>query len=221
LAAFRSFSGLTGLVSSDHVEYAIVVVLADLLICVGAMVQSIFISKALHSKSTETSYCHHTVHVASIARFLSFLNLGMWIMKTVDVEGLDHKIYLNGTYEEINYFQYKRYHSNWLLLLLFCIPITIFYRIHSAITLYRVSCSHNRVEDTLSMEDIRRKLEQFNQRRQQLKEKQDRLEQDQRRFIAEQSDVIRDNQENHAAIDRMWQDMEAMVEDNERDEIEG
>lgn len=63
--------------------------------------QSIFINKALHSKSTETSYCHHTVHVASIARFLSFLNLGMWIMKTVDVEGLDHKIYLNGTYEEL------------------------------------------------------------------------------------------------------------------------
>lgn len=71
------------------------------------------------------------------------------------------------------------------------------------------------------MEDIGRKLEELNQQRQKLKEEQDRLKQDQKRFIAEHRDAIRDNQANHATIDRMWQDMEAMVEDNERDEIEG
>lgn len=141
LAVFRGFPGLVFLLGEDW-EYASVVVLSEVVVIAGILCQTAMISMALH-REPERRGC---ISTASIATVVGLLNFSIWLTNTIDVEGLDHHIYHDGTYKKIGELQMKRYGtSSWLLFRLLCFPVAIFYRIHSSVVLYRITKLHGKV----------------------------------------------------------------------------
>jgi hypothetical protein len=145
LALFRGYSGLMSLTSDKHTGYAAGALVTSLIVIIGTLFQTAFISKALHRRPT-TQGC---VSTASIAMVMAFLNSGLWLCNTIDLESLtpDISIYRGETKAKIDYFLIHRYHSIMIVILMLCSPITIFYHIHSAVALYRVSNKHKVIEN--------------------------------------------------------------------------
>ena len=141
--ALASFRGFPGLISLKEGGYASGVAITEIVVIVGTFLQTAFISMALHREPSKSG----CITTASIATIVGLLNLSLWLSNTVDVEGLDHGIYRKDTNEKINELQLARYESSWVIFLLLCFPVAIFYRIHSAVVLYRISKTHRHVSD--------------------------------------------------------------------------
>ena len=147
LALFRGFPGLLLLKEGG---YAAGVAVTEFVVIVGTVLQTAFISKALHRQPSKQEY----IRTASIATVVGLLNVSLWLSNTVDVEGLDHGIYHKETNDKINELQLARYESSWVIFLLLCFPVAIFYRIHSAIVLYRISKEHRKVSDSEELTSV-------------------------------------------------------------------
>ncbi|XP_062506662.1 uncharacterized protein LOC134183196 [Corticium candelabrum] len=132
------------LTDEEHTYYELIVFFAEVLVVVGILAQTVFISKALHREPGE----HGLITTTSMAMFMGWLNFGLWLGKTVHLEGTDYSIYHCGTMMVIDSLQLIRYgKQSWLIFILLCFPFAIFYRIHSAVVLYRVSKIHRYVKE--------------------------------------------------------------------------
>ena len=216
LAAFRVFPTIIQLFENDdHHGYAVVVVFTEVLVITGAIVQPTFISKALHSRSSEKSYIHNTVHEGSIALLLAACNSSMWLMNTIDVEGLDHSIYSNNTFNQIDYFPIERYGSSWTLLVLFCFPIVLFYRLHSTLMLYRVSRIHSKTNRTQPRDELEKQLMAFKHHMQELENKKEKLQKIKRKFFNDYKVTNTTEMENNSKAQQMWQEFANEFEEPE------
>ncbi|XP_062506994.1 uncharacterized protein LOC134183461 [Corticium candelabrum] len=165
------------LTDEEHTYYELIVFFAEVLVVVGILAQTVFISKALHREPGE----HGLITTTSMAMFMGWLNFGLWLGKTVHLEGTDYSIYHCGTMMAIDSLQLIRYgkHS-WLIFVLLCFPFAIFYRIHSAVVLYRVSKIHRYVKEVEEVEspatdDIERQREDISNRLANLKREHDKV----------------------------------------------
>lgn len=175
LALFRSFAGMVSLGGEDR-KYAGAVFSIEVIAVAGIFLQTVFTTKALHRQAGR-SRC---ISTASIAIVLGLLNVGIWVTNNFDVEGLDHHIYPDQTYKKISEFQTQRYGSIWVLVQLLCFPVAIFYRIHSAVVLYRVSKIHRTVTESwqsgpVSVDHVRKELLSFYNECELLSEKKNQL----------------------------------------------
>ena len=135
LPMFRGFPGLVNL-GGDNSNYAIGLLLCELCVIAGTITQTIFIVIALHRKPGKLGW----ISTASVASLIGLLNLSMWVTNTVDIEEVALRVYKQTTYDKITELQVERYDKYcFKLFLILCFPLAIFYRIHSAVVLYRLS----------------------------------------------------------------------------------
>ena len=138
LPLFRGLPGAAKLVGGETTLDAFLVMFREILVVVGTFLQTVFIGKALHCKTVR----HGRIRIASIATYLGWLNISIWLINTIEVEGLDNGVYNEDTMEMIDNLQRKRFEASWLIFLLLCFPVAIFYCIHSSIVLYKISKKH-------------------------------------------------------------------------------
>ena len=178
LSLFRGFPAAAKLVDGPEKEVsrALLVFFTEIPVVVGIITQTTFISKALHREPGE-----HGLTTASIAIVMGWLNFGWWLSSTVHIEGMDNPIYKNGTTTTIDELQTERFgDSSWLVFFLLCFPVVIFYRIHSAVVLYRISKEHshataNEGTELSAIVDIERNMKSMSDRWAYLKREMDKV----------------------------------------------
>ncbi|XP_065830967.1 proton channel OTOP2-like [Oscarella lobularis] len=116
---------------------------------IEAALQMMFLSRALHREATPPrngSRCSEMMHTAKLTFLLFLLNLLMWAIDTVHVEGHVKGIYAHETRRRINALEDKYLgKSYWDYTFLIIYPLRIFFRIHSAALFFRAFNAHKRV----------------------------------------------------------------------------
>lgn len=114
---------------------------------IEAIVQSTFISKALHRVPKRITGWIKVVSPCYLAVVLAAFNLGMWVVDTIAIESVgedsvySHDVTAADTRIESAY--YGETVWIWVKLLLF--PLIVFFRIHSLFTLFRVFDIHSHI----------------------------------------------------------------------------
>ncbi|XP_062514420.1 proton channel OtopLc-like [Corticium candelabrum] len=143
------YSAISGLVKdgdNDLNSYAVLMLTASLSWILQAFLQSNFIVKALNRKPREVKFCCGIFNIAYLALILAYVNFGMWLLDTIDLEGHDNSVYSNYTLLRLNILEDNFFgKSTWTWVMLVLYPLAIFFRIHSVSTLYRVYKLHKYV----------------------------------------------------------------------------
>ena len=126
--------------------YAILTLAESLMWIIQAGLQSNFIAKALHRKPKAVHQCCGIFNIGSLAIILAFVNIGMWLFNTIDLEGHYRSLYSSVNLNKLNELQNEFFgKSTWTWIMLVIYPLAIFFRIHSVSTLYRVYQEHKKL----------------------------------------------------------------------------
>ncbi|XP_065830966.1 proton channel OtopLc-like [Oscarella lobularis] len=107
------------------------------------VVQVFFIVSAFHRKPRNVSQLRGIAQVAYLAVFLGMLNLGMWLLNTIQAK---RSVYSHLVYRRlIELEQTFLGDQAWAVITVILYPLRIFLRIHSVATFYHVFKKHNRI----------------------------------------------------------------------------
>ncbi|XP_062512334.1 uncharacterized protein LOC134188154 [Corticium candelabrum] len=141
--SISSFSSAVYFLQDQNDSYAPIKLTTSVIWVIQAVCQSCFIAMALHREPKEVKKCGRIFNVGYMAIILLFLNFGMCLLDTIDLEGHYRSLYSESSLKKLNQLENNLFgQTTWTWIMLVFYPLAIFFRIHSVSTLYHVFKHH-------------------------------------------------------------------------------
>lgn len=134
--------------SKEEIAFARLYLSESVLTIFQSILQSTFITKALHRTSKCLGGWKKVFSPCYLAVILAAFNLGMWLLATISIESVgEHSLYNRDMLEKARVIDNDYYgRKQWIWIKVFLLPLVVFFRIHSFFTLCRTFDLHSHIK---------------------------------------------------------------------------